>query len=290
MRLGVLGPAQGDLAGLARAAEHLLNSARAGRVIYLGGDDALERTVALWAESLVGGDPSDDGLWDRALDVAVAGSPPEADAFGNAERARTRLKSLEELPSERLRSVEMFGDRVAILIHDKALLDEEDIYSASFLIYGKSDAPIAKMIGPRWFLSPGPIGAADGGSLVLDGGDDDPVAVFFHAAGKDARRGALSSPNTATVRRGGDPGPPPGGGQRRGGLAGGAQEGGVRRYLGDWAAARAWARGLRRGRRAGADAPGDLEHASARGCRQRGLAGARDARAASGDRSHPRAR
>ena len=38
-----------------------------------------------------------------------------------------------------LRSVEMFGDRVAVLIHDKALLDEEDIFSATFLVYGKSD-------------------------------------------------------------------------------------------------------------------------------------------------------
>jgi hypothetical protein len=205
MRLGVIGPAQGDLAGLARAAEHLLNAARAGRVVYLGGDDALERTVAVWAESLVGGDPSDDGLWDRALDIAVGGTPQEIDAFVNAERARTRLKSLEELPSERLRCVEMFGDRVAILIHDKALLDEEDIYSASFLIYGKSDAPIAKMIGPRWFLSPGPIGAADGGSLVLDDSEDDVVAIFFDDAGKEARREVLSSTKSAKIRVRGDP-------------------------------------------------------------------------------------
>ena len=94
MRLGLLGPAEGDLAALARTAELLLNSARVTRAIYLGADDALEDTVALWAESLVGPDASDKGLWDRAFEVAAEGSPEQIEAFLRRERARLRLKSL----------------------------------------------------------------------------------------------------------------------------------------------------------------------------------------------------
>jgi len=183
VRLGLIGPANGDLATLARVAEFLLNGEKVTRAIYLGSDDALEDMVGLWAESLVGPDPSDEGVWERAFAVATTGTPQQVDAFLRAEHARLRLKSLESLPADELRSVEMFGDRVAILIHDKALLDEEDIFSATFLIYGKSDAPLVKKIGPRWFLAPGPIGAAGGGGIVLDDSGDDVVATVHGSDG-----------------------------------------------------------------------------------------------------------
>lgn len=199
MRLGLLGPAGGDLAALARAAEFLLNGAKVGRAIYLGGDDALEETVAAWAESLVGPDPSDEGIWTRAFDVAAHGTAEQIDTFLRAERARLRLKSLERLPHEELRSVEMFGDRVAILIHDKALLDEEDIYSASYLFYGKGDAPLIKSIGPRWFVTPGPVGSAGGGALVLDDADEAVVATLYDADGHATRSETLSVARAAKL-------------------------------------------------------------------------------------------
>jgi hypothetical protein len=195
LRLGLLGPANNDLAGLARMAELLLNSARVTRAIYLGSDDALEDTVALWAESLVGPDASDRGVWDRAYAMAAEGSPDQIQEFLRAERARLRLKSLENLPVREMRSVEMFGDRVAILVNDKAMLDEEDIFSATFLIYGKGDAPLAKRIGPRWFVTPGPIGSPGGGAAVLDDSGDEIVATFYGPDGLPAQTERLAAPH-----------------------------------------------------------------------------------------------
>jgi hypothetical protein len=183
MRFGLLGPANGDLAGLARCAEFLLNTARVTRAIYLGDDDALEDTVALWAESLVGRNPSDEGIWERALPVVATGSPDQLDTWVRGERARLRLKSLERLPPEQLRTIEMFGDRVAVLIHDKAFLDEEDIFSATFLIYGRSTGPLVKRIGTRWFLTPGPIGSNRGGCAVLDDPGDEVVVTIYDGGG-----------------------------------------------------------------------------------------------------------
>jgi hypothetical protein len=193
VRLGLLGPAGDDLATLARSAEFLLNGAKVNRAIYLGADEALEETVALWAESLVGADASDEGLWNRAFRVAAEGTPDQIDGFLRGERARLRLKSLEGLPTSELRSVEMFGDRVAVLIHDKALLDEEDIFSATFLVYGKSDGPLVKKIGPRWFLTPGPIGSPGGGALVLDDANDEVVATLYDGEGREARAQVLAT-------------------------------------------------------------------------------------------------
>ena len=191
VRLGLLGPAEGDLAALARTAELVLNRGKVTRAIYLGADEALDDTVALWAESLVGADASDKGVWDRAFAVAAEGSPDEIQEFLRTERARLRLKSLESLPPRELRSVEMFGDRVAILVHDKALLDEEDIFAATFLVYGKSDGPLVKKIGPRWFLTPGPISQDEGGAIVLDDSAEEVVATFYDADGRVARSEAL---------------------------------------------------------------------------------------------------
>jgi hypothetical protein len=200
VRLGLLGPGGDDLATLARSAEFLLNSAKVNRVIYLGADDALEDTVALWAESLVGPDPSDEGVWSRAFRVARDGAPEQIDAFLRGERARLRLKSLEGLPADELRSVEMFGDRVAVLIHDKALLDEEDIFSATFLIYGKSDGPLIKKIGPRWFVTPGPINSPGGGAIVLDDADDEIVATLFDGEGRLTRTETLATERSTKMR------------------------------------------------------------------------------------------
>src|SRR5258708_21275947 len=134
VRLGLLGPAGDDLAALARATEFLLNAAKVTRAIYLGDSGELEEMVSLWAESLVGPDTSDAGVWERSLGAALNGTPDQIDALVRGERARLRLKSVEGLATLELRSVEMFGDRVAVLVHDKALLDEEDILSATFLI------------------------------------------------------------------------------------------------------------------------------------------------------------
>ncbi len=199
VRLGLLGPAEGDLAALARSAELLLNRAKVSRAIYLGADEALEDTVALWAESLVGPDASDKGVWDRAFAVAAEGSPEQIQTFLRSERARLRLKSLESLPARELRSVEMFGDRVAILVHDKALLDEEDIFAATFLVYGKSDGPFVKKIGPRWFLTPGPISHEDGGAVVLDDSADEVTATFYDAGGRVVRSECLTATRLAKV-------------------------------------------------------------------------------------------
>jgi hypothetical protein len=198
VRLGLIGPSGGDLPSFARMAEYLLNSAKVARAIYLGADEALDDTVALWAESLVGSDPSDSRVWDRALEAATTGTPEQIDVFLRNERARLRLKQLEGLP-RRGRSVEMLGGGLAVLVHDKALFDEEDIFSASLLIYGKSERPLAKRIGPRWFLTPGPIGAADGGAIVLDDSDDRIVATFLGPGAHTVRTETLTLPTTGRL-------------------------------------------------------------------------------------------
>lgn len=204
MRLGLLGPAGPDVGALGRAAEFLLNGARVHRAIYLGNDGALDRAVAAWARKLVGDDPSDDGAWKRAAEIALGGSAEQLDKFVSTERARLRLKSLEALPEEVSRTIEMVGDRVAVLIHDKALLDEEDILAANLLFFGKSDGPLIRKIGARWFVTPGPIGCEGGGIAVLDDEKDDITITIYDSAGKATQIEALSVSRAPKMRVQGD--------------------------------------------------------------------------------------
>jgi hypothetical protein len=165
MRLGILGPAQGDLAALARGAQQLLDEAKAEKVIYLADDDALDRVVATWAQELVGSNPAEAALFDRAASRCVEASSDEIDEFVASERARLKLKVLVSLPRSPGRTIEILDGRVVLFVYDKATLDEEDIVAASVLVFGKSAQSMIKKVGPRTFLSPGPVA---GGRALLD--------------------------------------------------------------------------------------------------------------------------
>ncbi|MBX3211630.1 MAG: hypothetical protein KF850_06325 [Labilithrix sp.] len=198
MRLGLLGPAGGDVGALGRAAEFLLNGVRVHRAIYIGNDGALDRAVAAWARKLVGDDPSDEGAWARAATVALKGTPQTIDRFVATERARLRLKALEALPEQVARTIEMVGDRVAVLVYDKSQLEEEDIVAANILLYGKSEGPQIRAVGARWFVTPGPIGSRGGGLAVLDDEQQEVVVTIYDAAGKPTHREALGTPSAAS--------------------------------------------------------------------------------------------
>ena len=184
MRLGVLGPSEGDLVSLGRAAEFMLDGARVSRAIYLGDDGALDATVTAWAERLVGSDPTDDGAFKRAALLATHGTAEQLDRFIATEKARLRLRALESLPPGDGRTIEMLGLRVGIFVYDKGRLDEEDILSANLIVYGKSSTPLVKQIGSRWFVTPGSVTCPTGGVAVIEDNDDDVVAEFFDAQGK----------------------------------------------------------------------------------------------------------
>ena len=182
MRLGVLGPASGDLSGLAKAAQVLLDRYRAERVIYLGLDDALDRVVGAWASDLVGANPSDLVFFERAAHACIGATPEHIDTFVASERARRRLRVFASLPPPPGRTIELLEGRVAVLLFDKAHLDEDDIAGASLLVFGKSDLPVVKRLGARTFVAPGRIGSAGGGSAVLD---DEEEGVRIRIIGDD---------------------------------------------------------------------------------------------------------
>jgi hypothetical protein len=199
MKLGLLGPAEGDVAALGRAAEFLLNSVKVTRAVYLASDGGLDRAVTAWAKNLVGDDPSDEAMWRRAAKVAASGNSAQIDHFIATERARRKLRNLETLCGSRKRSIEMLADRVAILLYDKADLDEDDISAAHVFLFGRCKEPIAKRVGARWFVSPGTIGPKSGIG-VIDDTDDDLWLTFYSAKGEPIQKECLATERTTKMR------------------------------------------------------------------------------------------
>jgi hypothetical protein len=177
MRLGIIGPAKGDVRALARAVECLLDVVGVQKVLYLSTDGALDIVIRAWARALVGNNPNEDSLFARATVRCANASPEAIETFVSAERARGRLRALSSLPEGNRRTVEFFDGRVSLFMYDKSILDEDDVVGATLFVYGRSSEPKVKRIGTRMFITPGPLGGTQGGLAVLSEGPSGGVKI-----------------------------------------------------------------------------------------------------------------
>ena len=127
MRLGLIGPANDRDDLLERAVRFLSKERAVHRAVYLGLDPALERVVGALASRAVGDDPGVGAVWQRAAVRCGQAAPAEIDRFLEAERERLSLMVFGALPGEDTRLIELLCGKVAVLIHDKALLDEDAV-------------------------------------------------------------------------------------------------------------------------------------------------------------------
>jgi hypothetical protein len=201
MRFGVLGPSGGDLAALEKGAALLLFEHGAEQVVYLGPDDALDRLVRAWSRRLVGPNDAEEQIWERAAYRCSGASAGEIGRFLAAERMREKLKRLQCLPSPRCRTIEILEGRLAVLLYDKALLDEEDMLPASLLIFGKGKEPLVRKVGSRTFLSPGElVGGPSGVGLLSDEQNGELWVSFFHPEGRLLESHRLAAARIGKVR------------------------------------------------------------------------------------------
>ncbi|HEY6727166.1 MAG TPA: hypothetical protein VI197_24195 [Polyangiaceae bacterium] len=198
MQLGLLGPSLGHDQALERAAEFLHKERGVDRALYLGVDNCLDRIVSGWAEKLVGSDPGQSALWTRVTEQCLSGSPDQIESFIQRERERQRLKLFESLPGESTRAIELLNGKVAVLIYDKAYLDEEDILPATLLVFGKSREALVRRVGRRWFVSPGSF--ADAGVMIVDDHDNGIHVTHFDRQLKEQKRTHLSTSRGVRLR------------------------------------------------------------------------------------------
>lgn len=167
--IGVVGPAGANHKQLERALSLLLEDEDTRFVVYLGHDGAASAVVSAWP-------PVHDGIeasfLDRAFEAALAGSPEAIRALLNEDAAGRRQERVRCLPEPPARAVEMLDRWIVMAVHDKALLDKDDIASAHLLLYGKADGPEFHSFGTRSFFTPGRLAAGRVGRLALQPNGD----------------------------------------------------------------------------------------------------------------------
>jgi hypothetical protein len=184
MRLGFIGPCRGDLAALRELAELLLFDLDVARAIYLGADDALDRAARGWPERL--GAPADEAAFLTEAAVLAPEAPAEIlEALLERDQKLRRLGDLAALPPPPSRAVEMFDDRVVLMVFEKGVLDEEDVANATTIVWGNSQEAVLKAIGPRVFLTPGWITGPKGPHVaVVEYAEDAIVCSIRDKTGK----------------------------------------------------------------------------------------------------------
>lgn len=186
MRIGLIGPAgsrNGTRNGAAekdlrKALEFLLVDADVQQAIYFGVDDSIDAVVGNWAGEIMGGEASEDAFLTRAAAAAISGTPEAIATLLNADLFARRLSLVRKLPLAPARAIEMLDKWIVLGVHDKSVLEEEDIANADVIVYGKSEAAHIKRFGPRAFFTPGPLSAGHVGMLELTPGGELEISVF----------------------------------------------------------------------------------------------------------------
>lgn len=195
MRIGLLGPAHGDGEALREAVEFLIGDVGVEQAIYLGDDaGAFDALLAEWALEVFGETPSPEIFLARAAGLAADGSPTEIRALLERDEWHRNLGRVHKLPPAPTRAIEMLADRIIIAVHDKSVLDEEDIANASLIVYGLADEAALKRFGTRYFLTPGPL--TTGRVAVLETESEGNVSIaLFETSGVPVWRQTMARPS-----------------------------------------------------------------------------------------------
>ncbi|HEX8826443.1 MAG TPA: hypothetical protein VF794_41460 [Archangium sp.] len=203
--IGLLSDSHGDLAAF-DAAYELLRGKGAQRFIFLGGryTDLDEWILDRRERSRGGREYSGaDFIQDVARWLAVTEQKPRPRSLS------VSLDELKELDADPLlvrehflrtperdslqyrdpaiprKMLDMVGDTLCCLVHDKNDLNRDDLVNALVFIHGKESEPKLVQIGPRYFLSPGRLaGAAEQTCALLEREDRTLSFSAFQLDGK----------------------------------------------------------------------------------------------------------
>jgi hypothetical protein len=172
--IGIFSDSDGDLNAL-DAALRFLSGKGARRFLFAGGKYADLDDWVKWKrdEARALTDYSNlDFLADISNYLGDADQLDRPPAFGNAYELSRTNEELTRMADRVIRTPEkgslqyqdpkcpkkamdMLGDTLCCVVHDKNDLDKEDMLNAVLLVHGNEKEPKVVQIGPRYFLTPG---------------------------------------------------------------------------------------------------------------------------------------
>ncbi len=187
--IGIFSDSHGDLAAF-DAAYELLRAKGARRFFFLGGryTDLDEWVLSRREKSRGGREYSDADFladvshWLLASEAPKHRTPGIGAAPADLGSEEDRLKVLERFvrvpereslqyrdPTIAKKAVDMVGDALCCIVHEKNDLTREDLLNGAVFIHGKEAEPKVVQIGPRYFVTPGRLaGAAEQTCALLE--------------------------------------------------------------------------------------------------------------------------
>ncbi len=142
--IGILADSRGDLEAFGAAYE-LLSRRGAERFFFAGG----------WYSDL------DNWIAQRRHTASLVS---EAQALLRLEDKFVRTPDRDspnyEDPKTGKKALDMLGEVLCCIVHDKNDLDREDLLNATVFFHGKGSEPKVVQIGPRFFVTPGQLSGA----------------------------------------------------------------------------------------------------------------------------------
>lgn len=165
MRIGLASDSQGSLDALERALDAFVRL-RVDRVFFLGGRLAdLDAVLARRRGAPDAPVPRTDSEFLAAFEEALARHAATEPFAGRIVRVASRAcPEYADGAAGCRKQMDLVEGRICCLVHDKAELTREDIGNATVLFHGNADRAALVQIGPRYFVTPGWLGARPGGA------------------------------------------------------------------------------------------------------------------------------
>jgi len=208
VKIGLAADSLGDLDALQRAFDLLVEKMGATRLFFLGGRwGDVDDLVQCHREVARGGAEYSDANFladvasfvEKSAEVQKGGVAHRLnkDALESFASRFTRVPDKDCLqyrdPAVPRKLVDMIGDRLATLVHDKADLAREDIEPATFIFHGGCKAPAVVQIGARYFITPGSLsGVLEPTCALISQGDKGLEFIAFALDGRELKRAPLS--------------------------------------------------------------------------------------------------
>jgi predicted phosphodiesterase len=197
VRIGLASDSLGNVELLGTVLDRFVR-AKVDRVFFLGGRCA-DVNVALARRGVP--EPVDvpvprtDAEFLAAVEGALARqAAASADPLaGRVVRVASRACSEYESGEVPRRQVDLIEGKICCLVHDKADLDRDDIANAEVIFHGNSAHAGLVQIGPRTFVTPGPLRAPTpdgrpGSYAVVEVSPRDLVLAVFSEGGVEKKR------------------------------------------------------------------------------------------------------
>ncbi|QQR89496.1 MAG: hypothetical protein IPJ88_15030 [Myxococcales bacterium] len=157
MQIALIGKLSSHVELLWRACELSLLERRVDRMMVLDTEQKVRAQLKTWNHGASSSQDAPHTKDQKIVELGVNGTSQQIESYLETEGIAQRTSDIHALPDLHTRIIEVMDGEIVFFIHDKSVLNEDDIASTKLIVYGKGDTLDLRAFGSRHFFCPGPI-------------------------------------------------------------------------------------------------------------------------------------